>query len=364
MKKRLALITLHSVKNYGSILQTYATQCYFEQLGYDVEVIDYRRKWETPIGYWTHLNDKSLKGLVKNIILFPSKIFQAIRFNKFLHKNIKLSSNLYINKEDLIKNPINADVFCTGSDQVWNSGWNNGVIEEYFLNFVKKDKNTKKISFASSFGASTLTKNDKTIIKPYLEEYDLITVREKNSVNMLKNELNINSLEILDPTLQLNGDFWKKMIKDRKKYKGEYILLIQLNRNSNFDEIAMKFAKEKKLKLLRLCLRVDQIRLPGKHIVIPEVVDYITLINNAKYVLTDSFHAVAFSLNLNKDFYCYFPEKYSERLKSILELTNLENRVFDFNGNYKDYKIDFCEVNKLIDKKRKDAREHIERILN
>lgn len=101
-------------------------------------------------------------------------------------------------------------------------------------------------------------------ITQYLKEYDLITVREKKSAEFLVNSLNLQAYEILDPTLQMNGDFWKELCDPDRILDQKYVLLIQLNRNHDFDRIAEKFANKQHLKLVRLCLRVDQIFLYGK----------------------------------------------------------------------------------------------------
>lgn len=348
MKNKIAIITLHAVKNYGSVLQAYATQCYFETLGLDAIIIDFRRPWETNIGYWFFLTDKSIKGVARNILYFPSKIIQRFKFDKFKKKYLKTTKNTYVSLEDFKNNPVYADYFCSGSDQVWNSGWNCGVIPEYFLDFVPKGE--KKISFASSFGNSEIDERDRKIIKSLLCDYDLITVREAPSVKMLHEEFDMDSYEILDPTLQMNGEFWKGICKSERKIKGKYVLLIQLNRNHEFDKYAKLFCKEKEMKLIRLCLRVDQMVLHGKSIVIPEVNDYIRLIRDAEYVLTDSFHAVSFCLNLEKQFYVFYPKKYSERLKSILTILRLTDREL-INCDY-DKIIDYRIVNNILDEKR------------
>lgn len=353
MKEKIAIITLHSVKNYGSVLQAYATQCYFEKMGLDSEIIDYRRPWETNLGYWFYLNDKSLKGLARNIMYFPSKIIQHFKFGKFVKSRLHLSAHTYASLSDLKKNPVDASIYCTGSDQVWNSGWNNGVIPEYFLNFVGDEH--LKISFASSFGSSNISTDDKQIMGGFLKKYNLITVRENKSVQMLKDEFGLDSTEILDPTLQMSGDFWKSVCAPSRLINEKYILLIQLNRNHDFDELAKKFSNEKGIKLIRLCLRVDQMILPGKSIVIPEVEDYVRLIRDAEYVLTDSFHAVSFCLNLEKNFYVYYPEKYSERLKSIIEIAELSNREIKNYFKYNEVSIDYIKVSKILNRKRNEC---------
>lgn len=358
--KKIAIITLHNVGNYGSVLQAYATQCFFENIGLEPVIIDYRRPWETAFGYWFYLNERSLKGAARNVMYFPSKILHLGPFRRFRNKYLKLTEKRYKSAADLKNNPVAADYYCTGSDQVWNSGWNDGVIAEYFLNFVD-EKTAKKISFAASFGNSKLSEKEKNVIKPLLKDYDLITVREQQSVDMLEKELGLESFEILDPTLQMNGTFWRKLCRPERLVDNKYALLIQLNRNHAFDDLAIRFAKRRGIELVRLCLRVDQLVLPGKCILIPEVEDYIRLIRDAEYVLTDSFHAVSFCINLEKQFYVYYPEKYSERLKSILSILQLPDR--ELHDTITNDSIEYGAIQSILENKREFAKHKIEEVV-
>lgn len=187
---------------------------------------------------------------------------------------------------------------------------------------------------------------------------------DTGKVDVFKTVINteFEAYEILDPTLQMNGDFWRSLCKEARKVEGDYVLLIQLNRNVEFDKYAKSFCNQKGIRLVRLCLRVDQVVLPGKAVVIPEVNDYIRLIRDATYVLTDSFHAVSFCLNLEKQFYVYYPNKYAERLKSILLIMELTDREL-MNNDY-DTNIDYKKVNKILMKKRKLAKDLMLKVLD
>ena len=363
-KKRLALITLHAVKNYGSVLQTYATQCFFKKLGFNVEVIDFRRKWETKGGYWFALPQRRLTEILRQALYTPSKVIQKKVFDRFLNKKIHRTKNTYTDNRDFYSHPINADVYCTGSDQVWNSGWNDGVILPYYLSFVKNNPKIKKISFAASFGEEGIDQKEKKRIEPLLRDYDLITVREKCSVEMRRKEFGIEAELLLDPTLMMDASFWRKCKKEISIGYDDYVLLIQLNRNKKFDELAVSYARQENKPLVRLCLRVDQLILPGKHVLLPEVEQYISLIDQASCVLTDSFHATSFCINLNKQFYCYYPDHYSSRLSSILEIMNMEDRRIINNCIRTSKQIDYCRINKLLNEKRTNAKSIIVRHLS
>ena len=187
-----------------------------------------------------------------------------------------------------------------------------------------------------------------------LKHYYAISVRESSAVKIIEDlnlDLNLNPVNVLDPTLQVEGDCWKKLFLHNVKHK-KYCLLYQLNNNSDFDRFAIEFAKSKQLKLIRWCNRYDQIRLPGDiKLIIPNVSDFISYIDNADFILTDSFHCTAFCQNFNKQFLSVIPKKFGERILSLLKLTNLEHRcINDFNDEsyYNMDNIDYSSINKIL----------------
>jgi len=356
---KIAVITMHAVKNYGSALQTFATQQVLSRLGYETEIINYIRKKNIDsnlIDVWTS-KEKGLRKIAKKMLMYPT-IKKWIRvWGNYLQTYIHLSAVTYTEMKDFSVTPVQADILCTGSDQVWNSGWNDGVEYPFYLSFA--DDNTPKISFSASFGKEKLDENEIEIVKPLLQKYDYITVREQSAVSILNN-MGIKDVSFtLDPTLFLTKEQWKKHMK-KSKPDEPYILVYQLNKDKNFDKMAVNFAKSKKMKLVRLCLRYDQIILPGRKKFIPEIREFLSLINNAEYVITDSFHATAFSINFNKQFFSVLPQKYNCRLKEFLDIFDLENRIV---SNYLDFEsagtIDYGQVNKILDDERKKSMEHL-----
>lgn len=360
--KRIAVITMHAVKNYGSVLQTFATQRLFELHGLKPIIIDYRRPWDTGFSYYFDVKGKGFKDILKQFIYFPSKIKQRKIFGSFLKKYISLTKYEYRYMEDFHQHPIDADVFCTGSDQVWNSGWNRGMKKEFFLSFVPEGE--KKVSYAASIGKVSIDEEEKKKIAEYLNSYNAISVRERSSVELL-NQIGFSDVElVLDPTLQLPQREWRNLVGTDNHIANDYVLLIQLNRNKEFDRFAVRFAREHGKRLLRLCLRVDQAILPGKAIIIPDVIDYLRYIADADYVLTDSFHAVSFCLGFEKNFYCVLPDLYSSRIKSILTDLGLMDRiVYEYKlTEYQTINIDYQKVDGLIDKLREQSNNYLDNI--
>lgn len=353
--KHISVITLHNVRNYGSALQTLATQEVFEMLGCKVDFINFVRdeqvSYKKRIKKWCK-NYSPLKKMIYGPLLIPSFIKQDKIFKSFLKRRIHLQDKQYTTPEDFKTLPITADIYCTGSDQTWNSGWNEGIIGAMFLDFVPD--NVKKIAYAASFGKEKLDEDEKDETRRLLKRYDAISVRERSGVDICK-DLGINgAVNVLDPTIQLNRDFWLGIAGERK-IKEPYILVYQLKATAEFDRFAKEYAKRKKMKLVRFCYRYYQMIRPGKSLMFPAIEDFASAIFYADTVITDSFHATAFSINMNTDFISIYPQEYSSRIDSILKLTHLEERhlqSFDDFSLADAPKIDFTETNRILEQER------------
>lgn len=353
MEKRITIITLQNVRNYGSVLQALATQHVMESLGLECNFIDYwlcgSNTLRGRIGMWKSSSPLSL--LVKLLVLYPSFIKDSKVFTRFNKKHLHLLSGTYTNDVELEKIPITSDIYCTGSDQTWNSAWNMGIKPELFLSFVPD--NVPKISYAASFGKLQLDDWEKEETKRLLSRYDAISVRESSAVDICR-ELGLKATQVLDPTLQVTRDFWMEIASPRL-LKEKYVLVYQLNTNVQFDKYAKEYAKRRGCKLVRFCIRHYQALRPGKPLIIPKPEDFISAIAYADTVITDSFHATAFSCNLNIPMICIYPSDYSSRLASLLELMGLENRhLTDYNDfSFVDRNvIDFTHVNEVLNRER------------
>lgn len=361
---KASIITLHAVANYGSVLQTYATQKIFETFGFDTEIVDYRRKaiMNGSIKEILNNNEYGLIHKIKLILLLPSIKKSKKTLGAFLNKYINLSKECYHEDSDFENNKIYADVYCTGSDQVWNTGWHNEIPKPFFLTYAPD--NSRIISFSASIGKEKLDEWEKIEFKKHLSRYDYISVREKSAVDIL-NDLGILGCQhVLDPTLTVEPEIWHNLASDRV-VNDRYVLIYQLSKNKSFGKYAKEFAKQKNLKLIRLCTRYDQCKEVGRGVVLPKVEEFLALFRDAEYVITDSFHATAFSLIFNKKFINIFPKLYSSRLESILHTVNLNDRKLT---NYSDFNIadkaiDYTKVNEILNSERAKTKSFLEKAL-
>lgn len=333
---KVSVITLHTVNNYGSALQTYATQTLLQRLGHTVEVVDYWRKdnageaavdkaLESPAMQkirkfwdWSGASRKMVRVPLKMLLAYKRKPMQD-----FLKKRVTLTAHPYYSMEELLADVPQADIYVTGSDQVWNSIWNKGIELPYFLEYAPEGK--KRVAFSASIGRGELSQWEIPQTITMLKKYSAISMREQSGVTLLK-QYGIDSELVLDPTLMLQRQDWEN-IADCPKMKKPYLLIYQLNENSKMDRYALELAKRHHWEVVRICFAVPKFQKGVKCVVSPSVERLLGYFCQAACVLTDSFHATAFSLNLERDFISVLPERFGTRIESILALTGTQSRL-------------------------------------
>lgn len=357
-RPRIGILTLQSVNNYGSYLQAYATQRIFEENGrFDVVFYDYYPYSTRFLGllkHWTNWNP------VKVIAMFPTIMRWRKIFKGFREKNLHLTPNKYYTVDDFYQKPLDCDAICVGSDQVWNRIWNKGIVPELYLKYADVEKYL--FSFASSFGREFVDEDEVKITKPWLARFNRLSVRESSAYEILKKQYGISDIEVLmDPTLLLTVEEWRKQ-ECKMRQKSKYILIYNLFRRKDFDEYARELSKKTGLKLVRICFRYDQIFRVGKSVLLPTVQKFLALIDNAEYILTDSFHGTAFAFLFNTNPICYLPPVFSTRIVDFLKRMEAEDRITRSQDDFSmlDKTIDFDNVNRKL----QDARNQKDIFLN
>lgn len=366
---KVSLVTVHGYRNYGSILQTYATQEKMRQFGGEVEVLNYVREDSNDKNFGTWLIEKTigsnanpLKKLAYRIVIRASIRRFAKVCDSFLQKNVNLSGPVFYDHTLAAEYSKGADIYCTGSDQVWNVNANNGILPPYYLTHAPEGK--KCISYASSFGTTGFTEEQFREMQPLFAKFDSMSLREQYGIDMLEKMGYEGAQLVVDPTLAVDGSFWSKLF-DENPVKGKYVLMYQLNSNAKMDEYAEKFAKEKGLKLIRIGTRHDHLLKNGKTILLPKAGEWLRLFADAEYVLTDSFHGTAFSINFGKELLCFAPKNFSDRILDILRVMEIKGRmVEDYSRfDYTDTPIDYNKVNERLSAVRRQTEEYLRKAL-
>lgn len=356
---KVAVITRHAIANYGSLLQAIATQKVVEQCGHQCEIVDYIRMDEIP-KYWEQTvlstkngwNSNPLKKYAYLALRQPESIKAGEKFQEMRRQYLHLTKRYY-SLEALETDPVAADVYMTGSDQVWGPTANGSYDTAYFLSFAPLK--SKKIAFAASMGKMDISDETRALFQKYLRRYDHITVREQLAEVFLR-ELGIVSETVLDPTLLIPGEEWGKMKTSSKKDR--YVLVYQIHSSSELNAIAKKLAERMHLPLLRVSPVFYQIIRGGKFIYLPDITEFLTLIRNAAFMVTDSFHGTAFAINFNVPFAEVLPDNgTSSRNISILNLLGLSDRIISKAWELERLPetIDYSFCNQMLEDKRSES---------
>jgi hypothetical protein len=324
--KKIGIITIHDIYNYGSVFQAYATLAYVREMGYQAELIDYRY----PNVFHRQKNTKSEilsfgNRLLKNML--PDKPYLKYKnsYQTFKEQFYKLSAQSYPTIDSLITNPPDYDIYMAGSDQIWRPNTMKGD-PCFFLNFAI---NAKKISYASSFGCNVIPEEYRQQYATALNQFSHLSVREKQGVAMIKNLTGRKTEVVLDPTLLLNRDEWLK-VASPYEIKDPYILCYGLDTKDKYMEnLALYIQKLTGLKVMRLNGKFyDYFDKKIHYILDAGPQHWLSLFDHASFILAKSFHATAFAINFNKPFLSILTGKkdHDSRQKHLLELLGLENR--------------------------------------
>lgn len=337
----VGLLTLDSkIYNYGGFLQEMALQDAIKMLGYDCEIIDYSISQE--------LNTFSIKRGIKNISY--DKIKKKIVKNKSNSLSEDATESIKIRKEafdsyrsdklvlskkysylELHDETLNYDKLVCGSDQIWNPDYN---IPSFFLNFG--NNNCKKIIYAASIGRSKLSKHERKVYSLLLDNPDYISVREESAKKMISKITKKNVELVLDPTLLHSQEYWEDKANDSNMIFQNYIFCYFLNLTDEKIKEVNTFAKNNNMEIViipYLHNEDDDLskKVNGIHVSNVNPADFLNLIRNANFVLTDSFHAVVFSIIFKKEFWCFGRNvgayNMNSRLYTLLGYTDLQNRM-------------------------------------
>lgn len=350
---KIGIITYwQSNDNYGQLLQCFALQQYLRLQGHEPYLIRYdmsnrnmhaSNKWKKVYKILLvypvikYLLNRKKKRLQLALLSEISRKNAFRKFDEFRQQMIVQSSKLYSSLYELQSDAPKADIYITGSDQVWSQLLNIKENEVYFLNFG--DSCTRRVSYAASFAMDEYPTNLHKILKENLERFQAVSVREKVGVYICSS-VGVNAIQVVDPTLLLGCDVYRKIASNKKHSKYVYIYSLNV---STADE--MYFNEIKQIANKRECDIVVTPAsgcVPGIELFDGVIYDYASIpewlanIDNAEFVVTTSFHGVVFCILLHTPF-VYIPlkgnlAKMNNRALNLLDEVGLSNFIaFDNN---------------------------------
>lgn len=356
---KVSVITRHAITNYGSLLQALATQKAVESLGHTCEIVDFVRSDESPLHLEATLlrgkpswNGSFLKRVAYHALRQPENLTGALRFARERRKLLNLSRR-YQSAGELSSDPPSADVYMTGSDQTWGPTSSGEYDPSYLLSFVPDY--APKVSYAASFGKKVPAGELEATFQTFLARYNAITVREDSAVQLLS-AWGLRAKQVLDPTLLLSGDDWRRFAGEESA-RSPYVLVYQIHSDPRVGRYAEAAAKDLGLPLVRVSAHFHQVTREGKLEYLPDVREFIRLIDGARLLVTDSFHGTAFAINLNTSFVEVLPYNgTASRNVSILRLSHLEDRVLKGNDfSLAERPVDFKSVNNVFSREREQS---------
>ncbi|UEL48758.1 polysaccharide pyruvyl transferase family protein [Terrisporobacter hibernicus] len=366
---RICTLTCHDVYNHGASIQAYALMKYLKNIGHEVEIIDYKPDYLSQhYDIWGISNPKWKKNILTKVIYItlkmPGRLISLKRkkaFDKFREKNLIITQKRYTSNEELKKDLPQADVYICGSDQIWNSLHRNGKDPAFYLDFVPDNK--IKVAYAASFATDTIDDKYKPMVKKKVLKLDGVGIREKSGVEIVKGLGIDKAINVVDPVFLLDKEEWNKI--GNETFNDNYILVYDFDKSSLVEKIATEIAREKGLKIYTI--NEDKPKYANRHFNLSGPNTFVSLVKNAEFVISNSFHAVVFSVIYNKNIAIVNrTENINTRMKDLLDDLKLKNRLV--NENYKIEQIlkdiDYTESNKILNQKIDFSKQYIDNILS
>lgn len=351
---KIAILTQPLHNNYGGLLQAFALQHYLKVQGHDVLTVDFSLNQKPHFG--------GIKSIIGNVIrkyllrrpmtsIFPlndnQKRVIGQHTNRFTAEHIHTTQKIYSITEFAYIKHYQFDAYVVGSDQVWRPAYSPGM-SAFFLSFLADNNKAKRIAYAASFGVDNCDEFSPQQLADYallLQRFDAIGVREDSAVDLCKKHFGATAQHVIDPTLLLDEETYCQLVEQDKvpANKGNMMVYV-LDKTPEKQQIINAIASERGITPFTV--------MPEASGIYPPVTQWLRGFMDAEYVVTDSFHGVAFSIIFNKPFIAIGNRNRGlARFTSMLNLFSLEYRLIfslrELTTELINHPIDFTKVNQL-----------------
>jgi len=346
---KIGIFTFPNSTSYGATLQLYALYRSIKQLGYDVEVINYFSAYMKNEMHCKKATTSRCHHMLKRFVRKILYTRQRMGFSAFEKQNLTLYPHRYFSrKSELVSIGNRYDAVVCGSDQVWNPDITGGDLS-YFLDFC--GENTRRISYAPSFGLESLPEPIYTNAANELKKFSAISARETSGKTLI-NEMTGKEVPIvIDPTLLVQSNEWEQLEKDPRLQTGKFIFYYTVKSSSTLFEKCRKFAEQQGMKMIVVGGGIK--KLWDRDPVIQYLNDitpatWLWLVHHAASIVTNSFHGTAFSIIFEKDFYLELSSSANSRLTNIVNMMDLSDRIIQSDEDIVPSHADFTAARKNI----------------
>lgn len=362
---RIAILTLPPRENYGGILQCYGLQTVLERMGHEVEIIDEPYKINhVPFIQMVLRIGKRL--VLKYLFLKECHIFierDMERLRPIIRQHLERFMNQYLHRKvyntvyDI--NPNDYDAIVVGSDQIWRTKYYHSI-SNAFLDFAEGWK-VKRIAYAASFGLDTwkYTQEETKVCAKAIQLFDMVSVREESAVGLCKQYLQKEAKWVVDPTMLLQRSDYEKLIDDYQTplSKGDLFCYI-LDGSVEKNILVEKIAKEKHLKPFAMTEINGDVKSNVEGLVKQPVESWLRAFRDAKFIVTDSFHACVFCIIFSKPFVVVGnADRGMTRFNSLLKKFDLQKHILLSPKDYlsgADYNLPVSVTNRLLEESKAD----------
>ena len=350
--------------NYGSALQSWALSQMIDRIGSEFglqsKLIDYCPKV---------LEDSDCLNPVKKMwdkdnetrrqieLMMPAIRENYQKFEDFYTNRFRRSTRKYTddNFNDVVRDEDISGFVC-GSDTIFCINEFKGFVEGYYANF--ECMRGKSISYAASFGDPTFSEQDYLTLNQRLENFKALGIRENAMLSYVRRHVNVRAERTIDPTLLAEPSLYDSLISEPQMNE-KYVLLYSRRYNQKMEIFAEWLAIEKGLKLVEISIRATN---AGKgHIMRYDagVEEFLSLVKNAEYVVTNSFHGAIFAVQLRTPFYCFSREQGDTKIAEVLDLFGLSDHIMVDGTEEVPEGIDYDAVHARLAEARKPAEDYL-----
>lgn len=357
--KKVSILTMQNIVNYGSQLQMYALYKTIEKGGYECKIINYDRGGEkSPNGLTNYIS--LVKDLLRKL-LFNGGISDKIE--KFAEFRSLMQFTSTVTSHELETGQLEIfDAYVCGSDQIWNPEFT-GLDSNNYLSFAEEGA---RIAYAASAGTDELCAREKKIMAKLIKGIPYVSVREESICQWINDKLKHKADLVIDPTMLITASEWDSISRPINIPKTGYLVLYGLGGkvSSDLNKLAKKIADEKDLQIINILPNANSIFKKNEKCIFnmgPR--EFLYVIRNSSFVVTNSYHGTIFSIIYNKPFYCtmksYGNRSISTRFKTLLELFDLEKKeVLNDNAMiWNVSNVEYDKVNKEMSNRRDKCKE-------
>lgn len=370
MMKNIGLVTYYNSDNYGAMLQAYALQNEIKRNNCECIIISHDRFSSRNIEQSSGSRSKKIIKLLTFAFRYPRSIrYTILSFSKKIRSGRNTCKNkcaafrdeyfpnktidFYYSTEQIMNNPPIFDGYVCGSDQIWNPERFTGAAP-FYLDFVPEGRN--RIAYAPSLAMTSIPENLYSQYKALLSKFTDVSVRENRGCEAVKKATGISPTWVLDPTFLMSKDEWIKFENDNVDTPGRYIFCYFLSKENALHARNTINAISKKMnaEVVVLPFGIHTIDKNWHSLDSAGPREFVALIHKAEYILTDSFHGTAISINLEKPFNVFsedtnasFANRF-DRILNILNICGLQHKTFTNVSDLDTSAIDYIKVDEAL----------------